>query len=105
VRPARRARSENQISSLATSERVSASGVSHTTLQPALAEFCEQEGVPFLDAFSVLRRRAEMNNRKEVFIPLDEHLDVEGHDALAQAIVAWLRGRSIASSSPNEPSR
>jgi hypothetical protein len=51
-----------------------------------LAGFCVQQGIAFLDTFNVLRQRAEVDNRG-LYIPSDEHLDVQGHKVLAQAIV------------------
>jgi lysophospholipase L1-like esterase len=54
-----------------------------------LAAFCAENAVPFLDTFPALRRRAEADNR-DVYIPADEHLDRAGHEAVAQAVAAWL---------------
>jgi hypothetical protein len=54
-----------------------------------LAAFCAENGVPFLDTFPALRRRAEIDNR-DVYIPVDEHLDRAGHEAVAQTVAAWL---------------
>jgi hypothetical protein len=74
-----------------------------------LAAFCAANGVTFLDTFPALRRRAEADNR-DVYIPVDEHLDQAGHEAVARTVVVWLRetqraqpARAAASESPDKP--
>ncbi|HYE74890.1 MAG TPA: hypothetical protein VEF04_16235 [Blastocatellia bacterium] len=63
-----------------------------------LAEFCRQNNIAFLDSFTALRQRAESDNRG-LYIPADEHLDVQGQEVIAQAITAWLRAKTRAQSS------
>lgn len=58
-----------------------------------LAEFCEELGCSFIDAYSALRQAAEANNRR-LYILVDEHLDVRGNEVVAQAIAEWLRAHS-----------
>jgi len=50
-----------------------------------LGKFCEQLGCSYVDAYKALRDRAAVNNRY-IYIPIDEHLDVEGHKAVAEEV-------------------
>jgi hypothetical protein len=54
-----------------------------------LAAFCRQLGCPYLDLFPALRSRAVTDNRK-LYIPIDEHLDIQGHEAVAEAVIEVL---------------
>jgi lysophospholipase L1-like esterase len=58
-----------------------------------LSAFCEQNGIPFLDTFPAFRQRAESDNRG-LYIPVDEHLDTEGHEVVAQAVTQWLAAKA-----------
>jgi len=60
-----------------------------------LADFCAQNGINFLDGFKALRQRAETDNRG-LYIPDDEHLDVQGHAVIAEAIRSWLMEKKLA---------
>ncbi len=57
-------------------------------------EFCVQMGCAFVDAFAAFRQAAASDNRG-LFIPGDEHLDIRGHEVIAQSMVNWLRSRNI----------
>lgn len=56
-----------------------------------MAELCKRLGCTFIDGLAPLRRAASQDNRN-LFILVDEHLDVRGHDVLARAIVDQLSG-------------
>jgi hypothetical protein len=55
-----------------------------------LQQLCQQLGCPYLDAFPALRSQATRDN-KRIYIPNDEHLDVMGHQVIAQLLLEWLR--------------
>jgi hypothetical protein len=55
-----------------------------------MAELCRQLGCTFIDGLAPLRQAASRDNRN-LFIPVDEHLDVRGHEVLARAIVDRLK--------------
>jgi hypothetical protein len=55
-----------------------------------LQQWCQQLGCPYLDALPALRSRAARDNRR-IYIPNDEHLDVMGHQVIAQLLLEWLR--------------
>ncbi|HYE65988.1 MAG TPA: hypothetical protein VD966_10415 [Pyrinomonadaceae bacterium] len=57
-----------------------------------LGEFCKQIGCPYLDTYEALRERAKVNNR-QIYIPNDEHLDVEGHRVVAEEVLKWMRSQ------------
>ena len=55
-----------------------------------LQQLCQQLGCPYLDALPALRSQAARDN-KRIYIPNDEHVDVMGHQVLAQLLLEWLR--------------
>ena len=55
-----------------------------------VAESCVQLGCSFVDSFAALRQAAAIDNRN-LYIPRDEHLDVRGHQVLAQLVTDWIR--------------
>ena len=55
-----------------------------------VAELCEQLGCTFVDSLAVLRQAAATNNRN-LYISRDEHLDVRGHELIAQLVADWIR--------------
>jgi hypothetical protein len=55
-----------------------------------LQQLCQQLGCPYLDALPALRSQAARDN-KQIYIPNDEHLDVMGHQVIAQLLLEWLR--------------
>jgi hypothetical protein len=55
-----------------------------------LQQWCQQLGCPYLDALPALRSQAARDNRR-IYIPNDEHLDVMGHQIIAQLLLEWLR--------------
>lgn len=56
-------------------------------------EFCAGTGCTVVDGFDALRRAAATDNRG-LYIPNDEHLDVRGHDVMAQTVVEWLHEKN-----------
>lgn len=62
----------------------------------AIEESCARTGCNFVDAFDVLRQAAA-NGNDHLYILNDEHLDVSGHDVVAQTIAGWLRSRNVGS--------
>ena len=58
-------------------------------------ELCDRIGCDFVDSFDALRRAADKDNRS-LYIPNDEHLDVGGHDVVAQIVTDWLRSKAVA---------
>lgn len=63
-------------------------------LSSKIAEFCGQLGCSFIDAFSALRNAAAVDNRN-LYVPMDEHLDVGGHEVVAREVVAHLRSAGV----------
>ena len=59
-----------------------------------IAELCDRIGCSFVDTFDALRQ-ASANGNHSLYIPNDEHLDVGGHDVIAQVIAGWLRDKNI----------
>ena len=57
-----------------------------------MADFCGQLGCSFIDTYAALRNAAAVNNRSHV--PVDEHLDINGHEVVAQAVIEELRSFS-----------
>jgi hypothetical protein len=57
-------------------------------------EFCMQLGVPFMDSFDALRQAAALGTTR-LYVPNDEHLDVGGHQVIAQAVLKWLSSQSV----------
>ena len=55
-----------------------------------LAELCVQLGCTFVDSLAALRQAAAIDNRN-LYIPRDEHLDVRGHEVIAQLVTDWIR--------------
>ena len=52
-------------------------------------DLCARTGCNFVDSFDALRQAADENNR-QLYIPNDEHLDVRGHEVMAQIVTGWL---------------
>jgi hypothetical protein len=59
-----------------------------------IEELCTQIGCEFVDTLNALRQ-ATANGKRNLFIPSDEHLDVDGHYVMAQMFVDWLRSTHI----------
>jgi len=59
-----------------------------------MAEYCTQLGCPFIDTFPALRHAATLDH-KSLYIPDDEHLDVQGHEVIAQIVLKWLDSQGI----------
>jgi hypothetical protein len=59
-----------------------------------LAAFCAAHGINFQDAFTALRERARVDNRG-LYLPVDEHLDVQGHTVIAELVTNWLRAQQL----------
>jgi hypothetical protein len=64
-----------------------------------MAEFCGKLGCPFIDTFTALRHAAATDNRS-LYIPNDEHLDIRGHEVVAQTVLEWLRSQAIVTQRP-----
>jgi hypothetical protein len=62
-----------------------------------LQQWCQQLGCPYLDALPALRSQAARDNRR-IYIPNDEHLDVMGHQVIAQLLMEWLRTNLLSAS-------
>jgi hypothetical protein len=58
-------------------------------------EFCAHIGCTAIDGFEALRRAAAADN-SHLYIPNDEHLDVRGHDVIAQTVVDGLGAMNLA---------
>lgn len=58
-------------------------------------ELCARAGCKFVDGFDAFREAAAKGNRN-LYIPNDEHLDVDGHDVMAQIVSRWIRSKDIA---------
>lgn len=70
-------------------------GVSgHKDFSGRIAELCARIGCTFIDTFDVLRQ-ASVNGSRTLYIPNDEHLDIEGQHVMAQVIAGWLSSRNI----------
>lgn len=59
-----------------------------------IEEFCTQIGCGFANTFEAFRQAAT-NGKRNLYIQADEHLDVGGHDVMAQTVVDWLRSTNI----------
>ena len=59
-----------------------------------VAELCTRIGCTFVDTFDAFRQAAA-NGNHNLYIPNDEHLDVGGHEVMAQVIADRLRDRNI----------
>jgi hypothetical protein len=59
-----------------------------------MAEFCRTIGCQFIDAFATLRPAATVDTR-DLYVPVDEHLEIRGHEVMAQTISEWLRTQAI----------
>lgn len=70
---------------------------SRTAFSGKLAEICGRLGCGFTDTFPALRRAAA-DGPQRLYIENDEHLDVRGHDAVAGAILEWLRANQNSTS-------
>jgi hypothetical protein len=62
-----------------------------------LQQLCQQLGCPYLDALPALRSQAARDNQR-LYIPNDEHLDVMGHQVIAQLLLEWLRVNLLSAS-------
>lgn len=59
-----------------------------------IAGFCGNLGCSFIDTFAALRQAAAIDNRG-LYITTDEHLDIRGHEVMAQTISEWLSAQAI----------
>ena len=62
----------------------------------ALADFCRELGCAYVDSYQELRRLTDEGQR-ELYIPADEHLDIRGHEVIAQLVLEWLRSDLVVS--------
>jgi hypothetical protein len=56
----------------------------------AVGEASREVGLPVVDTFPLLRRRAAVDDRLVYATYADSHLEVDGHVVLADAILDWL---------------
>jgi hypothetical protein len=64
-----------------------------------IAELCGRIGCTFIDTFDIFRQ-ASANGNRSLYILNDEHLDIGGHDVLAQVIVEWLKAKNLPAAKP-----
>jgi GDSL-like lipase/acylhydrolase family protein len=55
-----------------------------------LGAFCQRLGCAYQDSLPALRARAEEENRY-LYFPMNHHFDRDGHEVVAQLVLAWLR--------------
>ena len=65
----------------------------HPDFSGRIAELCARIGCTFIDTFDALRQASAKGNHN-LYIPNDEHLDVGGHEVMAQVIAGWLREKN-----------
>lgn len=58
----------------------------------AMHALCKDLGTPLIDLTPVFLRAAQ-DRADGIYIPRDEHLDVRGHELVADAICAWITSR------------
>ena len=71
-------------------------GVDVRDFSNRMADFCGQVGCSFVDTYTALRNAAAVDNRN-LYVPVDEHLDVTGHEVVAQALMEQLRSAELVS--------
>lgn len=59
-----------------------------------LAKFCQELGCQYIDTFDKFRQLTDGGERG-LYIPVDEHLDIRGHEVVTEMILQWLRAESI----------
>jgi lysophospholipase L1-like esterase len=62
-------------------------------LNDLLRQFCEQAGLPLLDATDVLQRQFEAG--ENMYFPDDSHLNEAGEAVIAEAVASFLRSRGL----------
>ena len=60
-----------------------------------IEELCDRIGCTFVDGLPAFRQAAAKDNRN-LYIPNDEHLDVGGHEVMAQIVARWIRAKDTA---------
>ncbi|MET0657167.1 MAG: hypothetical protein ABW110_03290 [Steroidobacteraceae bacterium] len=63
-----------------------------------MADFCARLGCSYIDTFAALRSKALVDNR-HVYFPSDEHLGIQGHEVVAQAVLTWMSSQTANKSS------
>jgi hypothetical protein len=63
-------------------------------LAHAIAAFCRERDCPLIDLAEPLRRRAAIDNRR-IYVKNDTHLDRDGHDEAARALISWLNSQDV----------
>jgi hypothetical protein len=73
-------------------DRVCPGGVADRAddLAHAMQEFCARLHCPMIDMTPRLRQRAAVDNRR-LYVRDDPHLDIDGHDEVAQALIPFVR--------------
>lgn len=59
-----------------------------------IAELCGRIGCTFVDTSDALQQ-AFANGNHRIYIPNDEHLDIGGHEVMAQVVAGWLRDNKV----------
>lgn len=67
-------------------------GTDQKDFSATIEELCTRIGCSFVDSFAAFRQ-ATANGNHDLYIPHDEHLDVGGHEVMAQLVVAWLQSQ------------
>jgi hypothetical protein len=69
----------------------------------AVSDTGRQLGVPVIDTFPLLRRRAAADDRFVYATYADSHLEVDGHGVLADAVLNWLASETLYDHDPHTP--
>ena len=64
----------------------------HKDFSDRIGELCDRIGCTFVDTFDAFRQASAKGNHS-LYIPNDEHLDIKGHEVMAEVIAGWLRDK------------
>jgi hypothetical protein len=70
-------------------------GEDQRDFEHAVSDTSRQLGLPVIDTFPLLRQRAAVDDRFVYATYADAHLEVDGHAALADAILSWLTSAKL----------
>ena len=74
-------------------DRYLPAGRSEDDFGSRMADFCARLGCAYVDMFAALRSKALTENRY-VYFPSDEHLGVQGHEVVAEAVLTWISSQT-----------
>jgi hypothetical protein len=57
-----------------------------------MENFCAQLGCSYINTLPALRARAMADNRY-IYFPSDEHLGIQGHEVVAEAVLEWIESQ------------